>query len=180
MIAAVELMMGDSELEGLRAHLFPPGNEVEQAAFGFARPEKRADGLSLHLESWLPIARDGFDAQSEAYLELRDGMSGTVIKRAHDMGGCLVEFHCHTGPWPAMFSPSDMAGFEEFVPHVWWRLKGRPYAAVVMTADGFDGLAWIEGADKPVALHTIQTPSRRIAATGHTSRALREGRYVTF
>jgi hypothetical protein len=179
MAAAIELLMGDQEFEGLRAHLLPPGNQVEQAAFGFARSERRANGLLLRLEAWLPIARDGFDAQSEAYLELRDGMSGMVIKRAHDMGACLIEFHCHMGPWPAMFSPSDVAGFEEFVPHAWWRLKGRPYAAVVMTAEAFDGLAWIEAADVPVGLETIQTPSRRLVATGHTIRALREGRYVS-
>lgn len=180
MDVAIELLIADRELEGLRAHLFPPGSEVEQAAFGFARPEMRANGLRLHLDAWLPIVRDGFNAQSEAYLELRDGMSGTVIKRAHDMGACLIEFHCHMGPWPAMFSLSDVAGFQEFVPHVWWRLRGRPYAAVVMTVDAFDGLAWIEAADLPVGLDVIQTPSRRIAATGRSVRALREGRYVTF
>ena len=35
------------------------------------------------------------------------------------------------------------------VPHLWWRLRGRPYGAVVVDGDTFDGLAWVVSADRP-------------------------------
>lgn len=180
MRSAAQLLIADGVLADVRAHLLPPNNEIEQAAFGFAHAEPEQDAVTLRLVEWLPIMREGFDSQPGAYLELRDGMSGQVIKRAHDLGASLVEFHCHTGAWPAMFSASDLSGFEEFVPHVWWRLKQRPYAAVVVTADGFDGLAWIDAPDAPVALDAIQTPTRIHRATLLTMRSLETGRYVPF
>jgi hypothetical protein len=35
------------------------------------------------------------------------------------------------------------------VPHLWWRLKARPYAAIVVGGEAFDGFAWIDSADEP-------------------------------
>ena len=36
---------------------------------------------------------------------------------------------------PAEFSASDRKGLESFVPHVWWRLRHRPYLALVFRGD---------------------------------------------
>ena len=35
-----------------------------------------------------------------------------------------------------------MLGLGDWVPHVRWRLPGRPYAALVFGDDSFDGLVW--------------------------------------
>jgi hypothetical protein len=35
------------------------------------------------------------------------------------------------------------------VPHLWWRLKGRPYAALVFGYESFDGVAWVASPDDP-------------------------------
>lgn len=176
---SAQLLIADHELAALRAHLLPPDNVLEQAAFGFARVESVEDQLLLRLMEWLPVKRDGFDVQSEAYLKLRDGMSGHVIKRAHDLGCSLIEFHSHMGHWPAMFSPSDLHGFEEFVPHVWWRLKGRPYAAIVVTDAGFDGLAWADSPNTPIALDALTTPHKTQKASRLTIQEIAKGPYVT-
>ena len=89
-----------------------------------------------------------------------------AIKRAHDPGTCLVEFHSHTGPWPAAFSGSDLIGFREFVPHIWWRLKGRPYLAVVACRSTFDGFAWIAGPTAPVPIAGILNDETLMEPTG--------------
>ena len=53
------------------------------------------------------------------------------------------------------FSLSDQAGFQEFVPNIWWRLRGRPYLAVVVAERDFDSLVWVTGPDTPQHLTGI-------------------------
>lgn len=125
------------------SHLLPKQFRAEEAAFIFA--QRFADnGIDTfrYLE-WHPIPPRGFLTRSRFYLELTDETRAAAIKRAHDLGASLVELHSHYGSWPAQFSASDLLGFKEFVPHVWWRLKGRPYMAIVVSKSGFDGLVWI-------------------------------------
>jgi len=161
---------------GLQAHLLPPRSKNEQAAFVFARADTSAGNKTVfRFLDWLPLEADNFAAQHEVYLELRDEMRGTLIKRAHDLNASLVEFHSHPGPYPAQFSPSDLAGFREFVPHVWWRLRGRPYAAVVVAPSGFDALAWLTSPQEPVALNAIMVDGKRLTPTGNTLRKTEKG-----
>ena len=54
-----------------------------------------------------------------------------------------------------MFSLTDQKGFQEFVPHVWWRLKGKPYVAVVVAQTDFDGVVWISDSVSPQYLDGI-------------------------
>lgn len=107
----------------LQQHLLREPNGDEQAAFVFARFSD--DDNTFHFVEWLPVPPDGFAAQLPYHFELTDATRAQIIKRAHDLGASLIEFHSHTGPWPAQFSSSDWSGFEEVVPHVRWRLKGR-------------------------------------------------------
>lgn len=140
----------------------------EQAAFGYAQSRATDIGHRFDLVEWHPITSEGFANQSGYYMELTDAARASAIKRAHDLRTSLVEFHSHLGPWPAAFSASDWSGFDEFVPHVWWRLKGRPYAAIVVASSGFDGIAWIAAPDRPQRLTNIVAGSATILATANS------------
>lgn len=130
-------------------HLLPAKQEVEQAVFLYVNTGER----QWQVIEWEPILSEDFVIQTSFHIELTDALRARVIKRAHDFGASLVEIHSHLGKWPAQFSPSDKAGFQEWVPHVRWRLKGKPYGALVVTRSGFDGLAWIE--ETPVVLDIV-------------------------
>jgi hypothetical protein len=147
-------------------HLVPKHHAVEEAAFVYAAHETMDGADVFRSVEWLPVPPEGFASRSAVHFELADEVRAAVIKRAHDLGASLIEFHSHTGRWPAAFSASDRAGFGEFVPHVWWRLKGRPYLAVVVTRSGFDGLAWIAGAHAPERLDGVFVAEKLLTPTG--------------
>lgn len=142
-------------------------HQRESAGFLFALPKAEGEATVFESLEWFPVPPDGFLSVSEYHLVLTDDIRAKVIKRAHDLGSSLVEFHSHTEDEPAEFSRSDQAGFDEFVPHVWWRLKGRPYLAVVVTPADFDGLAWLADPRRPQRLDgiivdgTLRTPTHR-------------------
>lgn len=157
-----------AHLHALRDHLFL--GEDEQAAFGFAFIES---GETFRIEAIECIPPTGFAFQSDYHIELSSETQARLIKQAFDLRACLVEFHSHRTGWPARFSSSDFSGFEEFVPHVRWRLTGRPYAAVVFHESSFDGLAWIN--DSPAQLDRIDTSqSAPLMATRLSLRNLKE------
>lgn len=158
-----------SVYRALRQHLLPENSRLEQGGFLFARCSIDAvRGPDFQFIDWMPLQRVDYDSQYQDFLELSDAARARVIKRAHDLGASLVEFHSHRSAYPAAFSPSDLHGFEEFVPHVHWRLKGRPYAAVVVAPSGFDGLAWTGSPNAPVQLDRIDTGGKILQATALT------------
>ena len=146
----------------VRRHLLPRWHRVEEAAFLYVAP---AEDAFEYLE-WLPVPASGFRSRSAYHLELEEGMQARVIKRAHDLGASIVEMHSHVGRDQARFSASDLAGFRDSVPHVLWRLKRRPYLAVVMTRTGFDGFVWNCGPDAPARLRGIRVGNRFLEPTG--------------
>lgn len=139
----------------LWAHLLQ--NEVEQVAIVFATVDTQDDGtVFTAAEAYLAAPAD-FAIHSALHVELTDEARARIIKRAWDTGTTPVEFHSHTGDyWGARFSPSDMHGFSEYVPHCRWRLRGRPYLAVVVSPAGMDALAWTGAGHTPVALDAIR------------------------
>lgn len=112
---------------------------VENVAFMFTEPEQAASPLRVREIYRVPAT--GFDFQSDLHVSLTDETRALVIKRASDIGGCLVEAHSHKHG-PAGFSRSDLLGFAEWVPHVRWRLHQRPYVALVVAGSDFDALVW--------------------------------------
>lgn len=170
----VTIQIPEGVYDDMRQHLLPRRSRDEQAGFVYAKPSQPS-GASLSFEylKWEPLRRGDFDHQSAVHLELRDETKARVIKTAHDLQCSLIEFHSHLGPWPAQFSGSDVAGFEEFVPHVLWRLKGRPYAAVVVTASGIDGLAWTP--ESTFALSALLLGNKQVRPTGRSFKALNGG-----
>lgn len=136
-------------------HLFADPKGKEGAAFAFARSEVGPSGVMFDYLEWYPVKPEGYSFRSNAHFELTDEVQAAVIKRAHVLGASLIELHSHTGRWPAQFSFSDLAGLREFVPHARWRLKGRPYLAIVVARDGFDGFAWDGDSETPSLLGGI-------------------------
>ncbi|MFQ5803614.1 MAG: hypothetical protein ACE5JQ_12025 [Candidatus Methylomirabilales bacterium] len=157
----------------LQAHLLPADSETEEAAFVFAHGAMDEGETVFRYAEWLAITPEGFVQRSEGYLELTDETRARVIKRAHDLGASIAEFHSHPFPGRAAFSLSDRAGLTEFVPHALWRLKGRPYIAVVVAPTSFDGLVWSPDAKTPRRLDGIMVGGRVLRPTGLTLRRWR-------
>lgn len=154
-MTAISLELPADIYDRLWRHLLSEPRGDEEAAFVFVRHDAEADGHVFRHIEWFPIPPEGFASRSPFHFELADETRAAMIKRAHDLGVSLIEFHSHTGPWRPQFSPSDWAGFEEFVPHVWWRLKSRPYGAVVVTRTGFDAFIWLSDPNTPLRLDGI-------------------------
>jgi len=162
-----------STYEDLIAHL--ASSRVEQVAFLFTKPP--VDGEPLRVAEMYAVPRAGFDVQTGYHVALTDAVRGEVIKRAHDLGGCLVEVHSHGGGPPVWFSGSDLYGFEEWVPHVRWRLRRRPYVALVFAGAMFDALVWDGDDNMPMPLSHVEVDGRGSEApSGITYERLRRGR----
>ena len=156
-----------NQWESLQDHLLPEGRRDEQAAFLYCTFVQDEEGACLRMrakESWFLHAED-FSAQYGDFIELKSETRQKVIKEAHTTGTCLAEFHSHPGPWPAAFSPSDRSGLKETVEHMRWRLKGRPYIAVVVAPSGFDALIWQQDSAAPTTLAGIDVNGKRIIPT---------------
>lgn len=162
------LRLPDQMLKTTLDHLLSPGSKVEEAAFLFARI-REDEGLVFEAEAVDLLAPDAFTSRSRYYLELSDETRARLIRKAHDLDAALVEIHSHPGQQGACFSWSDLHGFDEFVPHVLWRLTGRPYAAIVVTADGsLDAVAWRGKGCTAEQLQSVVTENRAICTTGLT------------
>lgn len=163
---SASIAISSADYRAVRAHL---RGQVEQVAFFLAHFDPKQRRFELH--EWRAIPRDGFDYQSAYHVTLSDASRAEVIKWAWDARACLVEVHSHGDDGLAGFSPSDFSGLDEWVPHVRWRLRGLPYAALVTAGDTFDGLAWTsDGPAEPIiTLHIAGEPACH--ATGHSLRA---------
>lgn len=101
------------------------------------------------------VAGADIASQSTQHVVLADDIRPRVIKYAWDNDLCLIEAHSHGGQGLAKFSRSDLLGFEEWVSHVRWRLRGRPYAALVTAGKAWDALAWLDD-DEPKPVDAIE------------------------
>jgi len=163
------IILAENTYEALRHHLLPIKPRAEEAAFCFA--QFRSD-YGFECLEWMPVPVSDFEYRSLFHIELTDENRAKVIKRAHDLNASIVEFHSHPRAKRAEFSSSDQSGFEEFVPHVRWRLKGRPYAAIVVTPSSFDSLLWINDGTQPSGVLQIQAGNQLLSPTGLTYSAL--------
>ena len=140
----VELVLEPNVKQRLWEHLIPHSHKVEHAAFVFASVEGDCEKTRLVAKDVLLLQKEDLAFQSSMHIELADEVRGHVIRRAYETESALVELHSHVGNWPVGFSISDRIGFNEWVPHVRWRLKDRPYGAIVVGSQGMDGLYWDE------------------------------------
>ncbi|MAT15050.1 MAG: hypothetical protein CMJ46_07245 [Planctomyces sp.] len=130
-------------------YVLPGDSRNEEAVFVFARVDDI--GVFTPIELYF-VPPEGFVHRSPFFLELTDDTRAAVIKRAHDLTASVLEIHSHPSQFQAEFSESDIRGFHEFVPHMLWRLKRRPYAAIVVARSSFDSLAWFESEVAPVPM----------------------------
>ena len=147
-------------------HLFS-SMASEHAAFLYARVSTSDGTLILSAEDHYLVPSDGFVRRSAYHFELRDDVQRHVIKEAHARGCCLVEAHSHPFPSPACFSETDIFGLLDWVPHVRWRLSGRPYAALVLAPGSFDGIVFSAG-DAPAVLDHVVVGGFRLRPTEKT------------
>ena len=155
--------------EAVRSHVLQ--SMQENAAFLFVEPRHKANGLHLKAMDLHCVPPKGLTEESGNYfLELTDEERSRVIVEATRRDAALVEVHSH--PFTergATFSYSDLRGFEEFVPHVWWRLRGKPYAAIVFSQRDCDALAWTRGPEEMEKLDKILVVGKGpIIPTGNT------------
>lgn len=161
-----ELRLPEHVWRNLLAHLLPPASLFEEAAFVFASTRTEEGATIFDFLDCLRVPAEGFLERSPYFLELRDETRAAVIKQAHDLRASVVEFHSHPTQRHAQFSFSDLTGLHDFVPHVWWRLKGRPYAAIVVSPTGIDALTWLTDPKTCRGLQGIRTESQLIEPTG--------------
>jgi len=124
------------------------------------------------LRAWRPVPDDGYDCQGAFHVRLSDNTQTEMIQWATAESACLVEAHSHGRLTPAAFSPTDLDGLSEWVPHCSWRLARRPYAAIVTADDCFDALAWIEGPRFAEQVATLAVGGVEFVATAATLRSL--------
>jgi proteasome lid subunit RPN8/RPN11 len=127
----------------------------EQVAFLYGDADN--EGADLSTSDLYRVPPEGFVGQSSYHLALTDDVRGEVISRAWEKGGALIEAHSHPGAREAEFSWTDLRGFDEWVPHVRWRLRGATYIALVFAESDFDALVW-------AGEHNDPTPLTRLSA----------------
>lgn len=154
----------------LKQHLLEP----ERVAFMYT---EFIDGR-FNVVDLEPMCGSDIASRSDRHVVLHDDVRPRLISNASARNLGLLEAHSHGSRGYAAFSPSDLAGFEEWVPHLWWRLRGQPYAALVVAGDRWDALAWIDGPRDPRPVVEIEITSRtrntRVVPTSATYASLRE------
>jgi hypothetical protein len=163
------IVASDALYRVARRHL---RGRVEQVGFFLAdyNDERRA----FVLREWRPMPPGAFEYQSAYHVALADEMRPEIIKWAWDADACLVEVHSHGDEGIASFSPSDLHGFDEWVPHVRWRLRGRPYAAIVTAGGTFDAWAWLDTSNTPTQITELEVDGVAQPATARTLPRLTE------
>jgi hypothetical protein len=132
------------------------GPAVEQVAFFLARPVP--DGVRLVDARAMGPA--DFDHQSAVHVSLAEHVRPELIAWAWERHLCLVEAHTHVRGDPVCLSPTDLSGLSDWVPHVWWRLRGRPYAALVFGDETVDGIAWRRSAADAEGVAALEVDGR--------------------
>ena len=84
---------------------------------------------------------DPYTESSDDFSLIQIGLSNNDLGLLQTVEAGWQEFQDLTGDW---------------VPHLFWRLRRRPYAALVTAGDTFDALAWVEAADLPEQTERIE------------------------
>ena len=160
----MKLHIAGSLLNRIEAHL--RRRKTEQVAFLFLRPLE-SGALATDDAYLVPPAELVYE--SRFHVEVSESAQAKIVKMAADQSFLLCEIHSHPGCVQGVgFSPSDLAGFRDFVPHIFWRLRVKDYVAMVFGDNDFDALAWSGDALEPVPLSALVVDGKEMFPTGLT------------
>jgi hypothetical protein len=152
---------------GARLWEYLLASDVEQAAFLFAEFSETTQSSTFVGRELYLVPPEDFDIQSSFHLAMTDEALARLIKRAWDLKLALVEWHSHPRyDGPASFSPSDRFGLRDMVPYVRWRLRGSPYAAVVISDASLDALGWLGDDPDPLGVDGIKVGKTVLKPSG--------------
>ena len=98
---------------------------------------------------------------------LADEVRPRVLTWATRPDVALVEVHSHgSSSRRTTFSPTDLAGLDEVVPQMLWRLRSQPYTAVVLGGDDLDALSWACRGEPPTVPAVVVLGDRTLTPTG--------------
>jgi hypothetical protein len=146
-------------------------SSIEEVSFFLARPSEQA----LVAFDMRTIRPSEFVRQSERTVALADGVRSDLIAWASAANASLIEAHSHVRGDPVCLSPTDIAGLREWVPHLWWRLKGRPYAAIVQAGRTLDGVVYADSPHVPRRIDEIWVDGTMLPTTGLSHEMMRGG-----
>lgn len=139
---------------------------TERMAFLLASPTTGTDAWAVVDELYLTDAVD-YTYQGKHGMELDDAVRPRVLTWATRPDVALVEVHSHGHlSNKTTFSRTDLDGLNEVVPQMMWRLRGRPYVALVLGADDLDALAWSHRGQPPTLPSTVIVGQRTLTPTG--------------
>ena len=143
-------------------------DQNEHAAFLFAEICNENARTVFIIKDYYPILNK-VSENSPYGFSLDENAQSRIIKRACDTGFSLVEVHSHplTKKGTA-FSSYDLQGLSEFVRYVWWRLKRRPYLALVFGQTDYDALVWRRSPSYPERLDGIIVGNDLLLPTNKT------------
>lgn len=154
---SIRIDAGRGLIDAALAHLERPGERV-----GFFLADVSATG-TFALRQWRPVTDDEIVPSLHAILA--DEAASDIVRWAFDAGKSLVEVHTHGRVVPAAFSPIDVDGFDDWVHGVRWRLRGAPYAAIVVAEGTVDAWAWTGTSKRPEQVDAIVIDGTEIIRT---------------
>lgn len=158
---AVWLSLDPSLEETLLAHMHAGAEHIAFMSGSYKAP----DGV-FALNDLYIIPPDEV-LYEDTHVTVGDDHRQSVLEWATSRGDMLVEAHSHGSLGdPVAFSDLDLRGFDSWVPHVRWRLGGRPYAALVFGSTTIDGLAWV--GPSPERVSRLESAGRIHKTTGRS------------
>jgi hypothetical protein len=153
-----EIILPEHLHQTLMRHLFQ--NDLEQAAFLFASHAVDGGTLKMTAVDVHLVPADAWDYQSEMHLQMSDEERGKILKMARDKGLALVDCHSHPHAGDDVwFSGSDVSGITEFAAYVNWKLRNKPFAAIVWAEDSLDAVAWHGAFDSVQSVESVNIES---------------------
>lgn len=138
---------------------------TERMAFLLAAAAEDGRRWTVADEMYLADGAD-YAYQSPHGTALADSVRPHVLGWASASGNALVEVHSHGAlSRRTTFSPTDLEGLAEVVPQMLWRLRVRPYTALVLGDGDIDALTWERKGELPTPPSVVVLGGRTLAPT---------------
>jgi hypothetical protein len=152
------LTMTSSIASQIQAHLFQ--NELEQAAFLFARPLLDNQQVILKVEKLHLIEADIWPIQQALCKEIRQLGHSSVIQEALKNNFTIISCHSHPGSRDkVIFSQIDKVAIEELVSSAKETMPEQGFAATVWGEYSVDAVYWERFDTPPRPISTIKVTS---------------------